>query len=71
MRKVMAVKTDRGKRVVIHLDNWGGGVDRQFRRWVREHDGWRCLETGELGRKTNLLFGSLFAARGLPRNQPI
>ena len=59
----MALKTDKGNRVVIHLDNWGGGTDRQFRRWIREHDGWRCLETGEGGRKTSLLFGGLIGRR--------
>ncbi len=67
----MAVRTDRGNRVVIHLDNWGGGTDRQFRRWIREPDGWRCLETGEMGRKTSLLFGGLIARRTLSLKQPV
>jgi hypothetical protein len=59
----MALKTDKGSRVVIHLDNWGGGVYRQLRRWTREYDGWRCVETGEIARKTNLLFGALLGRR--------
>ena len=63
MRRLMALKTEKGSRVVIHLDNWGGGVDRHFRRWTREYDGWRCVETGEGARKTSLLFGGLIGRR--------
>jgi hypothetical protein len=67
MRRLVALKTESGQRVYIHLDNWGGGVDRLFRRWMREHDGWRCLETGEMAHRTGLIFGRL--SRLNPRPQ--
>ena len=50
MRKSIKLRTGDGKLVALHLDNWGGGVDRLYRRWVREADGgWRCVETGAVG----------------------
>jgi hypothetical protein len=48
MRKSIRLRTADGRFVSLHLDNWGGGVDRLYRRWLREPDSsWRCVETGE------------------------
>jgi len=68
MRRKIALRTDSGRRISISLDNWGGGVDRLFRRWTREYDGWRCVESGEFARQVGL-FASLFTADA-PKRRP-
>jgi hypothetical protein len=45
MRRIVRLRTDDGEKLAITLDNWACGVDRLYRRWVREPDGWHCLET--------------------------
>jgi len=40
-----------------------------FRRWTRDYDGWRCVETGEFGRPTGL-FASLFTTEP-PMRRPV
>jgi len=57
MRKLVRLKTQEGERIFVHLDNWGGGIDRLFRRWTREHDGWRCVDTGQIARRASLFEG--------------
>ena len=68
MRRKIALRTDSGRRISISLDNWGGGVDRAFRRWTREYDGWRCVESGEFGRQVGL-FAGLFSTE-VPTRRP-
>jgi len=61
MKKVLIVTDDNGSEVHMTLENWGSGVDRLFRRWVREGEVWRCLETGRSARQSqNKRFSSLF-----------
>lgn len=57
MRKLVRLKTNDGKRIFIHLDSWGGGIDRLYRRWTREHDGWRCADTGQMAHRAGLFDG--------------
>jgi hypothetical protein len=57
MRKLVRLKTQDGKRIFVHLDNWGGGIDRNYRRWTREHDGWRCVDTGQMAHPAGLFDG--------------
>jgi hypothetical protein len=59
MKKLMTLKTEGDERVLIHLDNWGVGTDRLYRRWTLEHDGWHCLETGEVGWRSGFMFGGI------------
>jgi hypothetical protein len=68
MRRKIALRTNSGRRIAISLDNWGGGVDRLFRRWTREYDGWRCVETGEFGRQIGLL--ASFFSPDAPKGRP-
>ena len=56
MRRLITLKTETGKRVYVRLDNFGAGIDRFFRRWSREPDGWRCVDTGELAQMSGLIF---------------
>lgn len=69
MRKRITLRTDNGRRIAVTLDNWGGGVDRMFRRWTREYDGWRCVESGEFGRATGL-FAAIFSSEP-PMRRPV
>jgi hypothetical protein len=55
MRKLITLRTGDGKRIYVHLDNWGGGNDKFYRRWTREPDGWHCIDTGEIAHRTSLL----------------
>jgi len=45
--------------VAVSMDNWGSGTDRLFRRWIREGEGWRCVETGLIARPTKR-FANIF-----------
>ena len=56
MRRLITLKTETGRRVYVHLDNSGAGVDRLYRRWSRERDGWRCIDTGEMAQLSGLIF---------------
>jgi hypothetical protein len=56
MRRLITLKTETGRRVYVHLDNFGAGVDRLYRRWNRERDGWRCVDTGEVAQLSGLFF---------------
>ncbi|HVN90428.1 MAG TPA: hypothetical protein VMT61_11495 [Candidatus Binataceae bacterium] len=47
MQRVTVLQTESGAKVTVRLDNWGNGVDKAYRRWVRDQDGWHCLETRE------------------------
>ena len=47
MKKFITLRTDSGEKVRVSLDTWGGGVDRLYRRWMREPDRWHCVETGQ------------------------
>jgi len=57
MKKFITLRTDNGNRVFISLDGWGAGMDRAHRRWTREADGWRCIDSGEYAHKSGFLFG--------------
>jgi hypothetical protein len=57
MRKRLRLKTQDGTKVFVHLDNWGVGIDRMFRRWTREPDGWLCVDTGQIARRAGLFDG--------------
>jgi hypothetical protein len=59
MKKVISLFDDNGTEVLMSLDNWGSGVDRLFRRWVRDGEAWRCIETGRTARQKRR-FGSIF-----------
>jgi hypothetical protein len=59
MKKVVSLLDDNGTEVMMSLDNWGSGVDRLFRRWVREGEAWRCIETGRTARQQRR-FSSIF-----------
>ncbi len=59
MKKVVSLVDESGTEVLMSLDNWGSGIDRIFRRWVREGEAWRCIETGRTARQ-NRGFGSIF-----------
>lgn len=52
--KRITLMTMGGRRLTVALDHWGAGVDAGFRRWLREPDGWRCLETGEVAYEMSL-----------------
>jgi hypothetical protein len=69
MRKSIRLRTADGKLVALHLDNWGGGVDRLYRRWIREPDSsWRCVETGESASPLTMgIFGVFSKAAAPPR----
>jgi len=54
MRKRVRLKTQDGQKIFVQLHHWGGGIDRHFRRWTREHDGWRCLESGQVAHPASL-----------------
>ncbi len=56
MRKFITLRTDQGNRVFVSLDGWAAGMDRMHRRWTREADGWRCVDSGEFAHKAGLLF---------------
>jgi hypothetical protein len=56
MKKFITLRTDNGQKVRVNLDSWGGGVDRLYRRWMREPDRWHCVDTGEAAHHTGLLF---------------
>lgn len=56
MKKFITLRTDDGNRVFVSLDGWGAGIDRMHRRWSREADGWRCIDSGEFARHSGLLF---------------
>jgi hypothetical protein len=56
MKKFINLRTDEGARVFVSLDGWGAGIDRAHRRWTRESDGWRCVDSGEFVHKAGLLF---------------
>lgn len=56
MKKFITLRTDEGQRVFVSLDGWGAGMDRKHRRWTREPDCWRCLESGEFAHRAGLLF---------------
>ena len=58
MRRTIHLTTAQGKRVDLHLHNWGGGTDRMFRNWTKEPDGWHCVDTGEIGQPSR---GFLFS----------
>jgi len=47
MKRYIKLTAQNGNRVRVHLDNSGSGVDSLYRRWVRNHDGWFCVDTGE------------------------
>jgi hypothetical protein len=59
MKRLITLKTDAGPRVYVHLDNWGAGIDRLHRRWTRESDGWRCVDTGEVAHPAGFIFGRM------------
>lgn len=48
MRKSITLQTSDGKQLALRLDHWGGGIDKLYRRWSREPDGWHCTDTGEI-----------------------
>ena len=56
MKKFITLRTDEGNRVFVSLDGWGAGIDRMHRRWTRETNGWRCIDTGEFASQSGLLF---------------
>ena len=56
MRKFITLRTDDGRRVYVSLDGWGGGTDRFHRRWTRDPEGWRCVDSGEIAHRAGLLF---------------
>jgi len=56
MRRLITLRTEAGRRVYVHLDNLGAGVDRLYRRWSREPDGWHCVDTGEVAQISGLIF---------------
>jgi len=66
MQKVTVLHTESGAKVTVRLDNWGNGVDKAYRRWVRDQDGWHCLETSETAREPTAqpgFFSGLFGPR--------
>jgi hypothetical protein len=65
MKKFITLRTDEGNRVFVSLDGWGLGIDRTHRRWTRETDGWRCVDSGEFARKSGLLFGRAVRPLGI------
>jgi hypothetical protein len=69
MKRVILLKTEGGERVVVHLDHWGCGTDKFYRRWMWEHDVWICTDTGEFAHRVSLLFGWL-ATRGSEAGAP-
>ena len=67
MKKSIHLIDDSGSGVVAILDNWGSARDERFRRWVREPDGWRCIETGKFARPRPVKrFAGLFRRAGTP-----
>ena len=68
MKKFITLRTDEGEKVRVNLDSWGGGVDRRFRRWMREPDHWLCVETGAVARHTGLLFAKPLKVLGPVRH---
>ncbi len=50
----ITLKTADGNRMPLVLDHFSAGVDPIFRRWIREPDGWQCVETGEIAHETRL-----------------
>lgn len=56
MKKFITLRPDNGDRIFIALDGWGAGVDRSHRRWTRDPDGWRCLDSGDVAHRRGLLF---------------
>jgi len=48
MKKVIQLKTASGETVKVMLDNWGGGMDRLHRRWTLQHEGWHCVDNGDI-----------------------
>lgn len=56
MRRLITLRTDGGKRFYVRLDNLGSGIDRLYRRWSREPDGWHCVDTGEIAQVSGLIF---------------
>lgn len=65
MRKVVVLRTPDGKRIPVTLENWGMGVDRLYRRWTREQDGWHCAETSQICQREK---ASILNALGLRRH---
>ena len=66
MRRVVKLRTDDGEKIDLILDNWACGVDRLYRRWVREPDGWHCLETQKRANRRRLGWGLLFGRNPKP-----
>lgn len=56
MRRLITLRTETGKRVFVHLDNVGSGIDKLYRRWTREGNGWRCVDSGEFAQLSGLIF---------------
>ena len=67
MKKYITLRTDRGDRVYLTLDGWGAGMDKLHRRWTRDPDGWRCLDSGDVAHSTGLLFARPLRTLGLSR----
>ena len=65
MKKILSLVDETGKVIAVSMDNWGSGTDKSFRRWVREAEGWRCVETGLLARPAKR-FATLFRKSARP-----
>jgi hypothetical protein len=46
MGQTVKLRTSKGGRVHIVLENWGSGLDHLRRRWVRTDGYWECMDTG-------------------------
>lgn len=56
MRRLIRLKTEAGRRIYVHLDHFGAGIDGLYRRWSHEPDGWHCIDTGEVAQVSGLIF---------------
>ena len=46
MGQTVKLRTSKGGRVHIVLENWGSELDHLRRRWVRTDGYWECMDTG-------------------------
>ncbi|MGD0288876.1 MAG: hypothetical protein ABSC63_04350 [Candidatus Binataceae bacterium] len=53
MKKAIKLRTAAGQMVKVMLDNWGGGIDRLYRRWTLEPGGWHCVDNGEIAQSVD------------------
>ncbi|HEY1852803.1 MAG TPA: hypothetical protein VGG60_17410 [Candidatus Binataceae bacterium] len=68
MKRFITLRTDNGDRVYLELDGWGAGIDRHHRRWTRDPDGWRCVDSGDVARRTGLIFSRPLKPLGAGRH---